>query len=472
MSSTLGDRIKQLRFERGITQDILADSVGVTKASISNYERNIRNPQYNVLKDIAEALRVPVSELLVQTPTSQSEDDGKDAKKQPYDKRSKRLKKIIAAFDQLSDEAQIKAIEHMEELALIPEYQRPLPGVLQQYINAEYNLVYEPIENKKFHKIYTEAPFSAEQPLIVSVEHIILNQQTLYPQEEAAHWDFFYYSSESAVLEDSCIIEGLLKKITYPIKIQDSLSFVFDNESTLNSFLGCFGHLLKTEKTAQIRLGFQGMSTLFMLIDKRTGRIKTVKKFEFKSEKGLCQQMLPGVLQQYVREKYSFVCELVENNVYMQPSFSEESPFSLQVRRMLLQQQEAFQEEARHWEFLYYSGEKPFNDVLAAVEILKDLTYPVENQNNLSFIFDDSETSSTFYAAFLALLARSPKIHPGFLGLDTLFFLIDKQTGGIKNVDVLESEFKTTAIKRKLEVKMYDRNEKIHFIQFNQWNEK
>ena len=36
----LGDQIKQLRFKKGITQEALADSVGVTKASISNYECN------------------------------------------------------------------------------------------------------------------------------------------------------------------------------------------------------------------------------------------------------------------------------------------------------------------------------------------------------------------------------------------------------------------------------------------------
>lgn len=462
MPLTLGERIKQFRFKRGMTQEALAASAGITKASVSNYERDIRNPQYNVLEDIARALSVPVSELLVQAP-KEVEDGDKYVRRQPYNKRSRRLEKMIAAFNQLSDEAQLKAIERVEELILIPEYQRPLPSTLQQYIYNEYNLVYEPINNEKSRQVYTVPPFSDGDPLIVDAEHIVLDQQTLYPEEEAAHWDFFYYSSGSTLAEYPVIVEQFLKEITYPVRYKDDLSFVFDDESTLDAFFTCFARLLESGEATDIRPGFHGMATLFVLIDKRTGGIKDVKR----SEPGSDRQMLPGILQQYISEEYSFSCRLIKDSAYRIDSFSDEYPLPLEVRRMVLQQ-----EGPGQWEFLYYCGERPLNDVFAAVNILKGLTYPVESKEHLSFIFDNTETSSTFHTAFLALLARSPKIDPGFLELDTLFILIDKKTGGIKNIDIVGAEFKKTCRDKEVKPKVesYDQNGKTHLVQFDQWN--
>lgn len=456
---TLGEKIKQTRFERGMTQDALASSAGITKASVSNYERNIRIPKHNVLENIARALNVPVSELLIQTPAPQTESE---TKRQPYDKRSKRLERMINAFDLLNDEAQIKAIERIEELLLIPEYQRPLPSVLQQYISTEYKLVYDLMKNEDFHKIYTKAPFSDERPLIVDIRRMTLDQQTLYQEKEAAHWEFFYYSSGPILAEHPALIYQLLEEITYPTRYPDDLSFVFDDEGIRDAFYRCFECLLK-EKSSDIRPGFHGMCTLFILLNKKTGGIVDVKKLEPEP----CPHILPGILQQYVREEYNRTCELVEDNVYMQPSFSERYPSPLQVRRVVFQQK-----GLGKWEFLYYSGERSFSDYFAAIEILKNLTYPTESQEYLFFIFDDSETRSSFHDAFLFLLTRSPKIDPGFLQMETLFILIDKKSGGIKDPDPVTSDFKKICRhdKEKKKVELREPDGRTHLAEFSQWN--
>ena len=52
---TLGERIKQVRNFLGYTQQDLADLTGISRISISNYERNSRVPDSNSLKEIAVA---------------------------------------------------------------------------------------------------------------------------------------------------------------------------------------------------------------------------------------------------------------------------------------------------------------------------------------------------------------------------------------------------------------------------------
>lgn len=61
---TLGERIKQVRNFLGYTQQDLADLTGISRISISNYERNSRVPDSNSLKEIAIALNTTTDYLL------------------------------------------------------------------------------------------------------------------------------------------------------------------------------------------------------------------------------------------------------------------------------------------------------------------------------------------------------------------------------------------------------------------------
>ncbi|MBE8715736.1 helix-turn-helix domain-containing protein [Cellvibrio polysaccharolyticus] len=58
-----GRRVQRLRIEGKITQEQLADQVGVTIESISNIERGIHGPSFDNLEKIARALQVPVYRL-------------------------------------------------------------------------------------------------------------------------------------------------------------------------------------------------------------------------------------------------------------------------------------------------------------------------------------------------------------------------------------------------------------------------
>jgi transcriptional regulator with XRE-family HTH domain len=59
-----GQRVKKLREQRGLTQRDLADRAGLTRETISNYERGERSdPPLSAITALAKALQVPVAEL-------------------------------------------------------------------------------------------------------------------------------------------------------------------------------------------------------------------------------------------------------------------------------------------------------------------------------------------------------------------------------------------------------------------------
>jgi transcriptional regulator with XRE-family HTH domain len=59
----LGAAVKQLREQRGATQEALAYEAGITTGTLSQLERGISNPSWGTLKVVAGALGVSMVEL-------------------------------------------------------------------------------------------------------------------------------------------------------------------------------------------------------------------------------------------------------------------------------------------------------------------------------------------------------------------------------------------------------------------------
>ena len=60
MITTFGSRLKELRMERGIRQDDLAELMGVTFGTVSKWERDIRKPDLPMLDKPCEEFKVPL----------------------------------------------------------------------------------------------------------------------------------------------------------------------------------------------------------------------------------------------------------------------------------------------------------------------------------------------------------------------------------------------------------------------------
>ena len=61
---TFGQKIKQLRIQRGLTQEELAARVGKGKSYICNIEKGTRKTTLSCVPPLAEALNVPIGELM------------------------------------------------------------------------------------------------------------------------------------------------------------------------------------------------------------------------------------------------------------------------------------------------------------------------------------------------------------------------------------------------------------------------
>jgi transcriptional regulator with XRE-family HTH domain len=60
----IGDRLKDLRIQRALTQQELADKAGVGKNTVNRIERNDTEPHMSTLRKLAEALNVDPAKLV------------------------------------------------------------------------------------------------------------------------------------------------------------------------------------------------------------------------------------------------------------------------------------------------------------------------------------------------------------------------------------------------------------------------
>jgi transcriptional regulator with XRE-family HTH domain len=60
----VGDKLKEIRTRRLLTQEELAEKAGVSAATVVNVERNNQEPHFRTIRKLAKALEVDPTELL------------------------------------------------------------------------------------------------------------------------------------------------------------------------------------------------------------------------------------------------------------------------------------------------------------------------------------------------------------------------------------------------------------------------
>jgi transcriptional regulator with XRE-family HTH domain len=67
--SVLGKRIRQIRLESGMTQQDLAEKVGITEKQISKIETGVHYPKFENFIKILESFNISMQEFAVQSET-------------------------------------------------------------------------------------------------------------------------------------------------------------------------------------------------------------------------------------------------------------------------------------------------------------------------------------------------------------------------------------------------------------------
>lgn len=112
---SFASRLRQAREQSGLTQQDLAEKLGVTKSAVGNYENGVSSPKWDVLLRIFDILHVEPNFLY-----QDSFSPGPANPVQLAPKQSALLK----SFDQLNEEGQTKAVEYVEDLVLTGRYKK------------------------------------------------------------------------------------------------------------------------------------------------------------------------------------------------------------------------------------------------------------------------------------------------------------------------------------------------------------
>lgn len=153
---TTGQRIRDARKKVGMTQTELAQKLNIPFQSISQWERNLRNPKFDTIQRIADALAIHPFDLMgideemrqheisiaagdeIDEPTLHAvKEILNEDPRSLYDKLSDEQKtefwgilmkplsvQLQESFDKLNSEGQDIAVQRIQELCKIPKYQR------------------------------------------------------------------------------------------------------------------------------------------------------------------------------------------------------------------------------------------------------------------------------------------------------------------------------------------------------------
>lgn len=132
MSSKENIHLKNLRIQHGYTQEQVAERLGVTKATISKYEKGQRHIKGEYIEKLAELFSVePIYILTGKTSEDFRKRAEEDMAAATQEEReywesvllTDRVMELMPLLDKLNEDGQRKAVERVSELAEIPKYQ-------------------------------------------------------------------------------------------------------------------------------------------------------------------------------------------------------------------------------------------------------------------------------------------------------------------------------------------------------------
>lgn len=127
----ISDKLKDARKNAGLTQAQLAEKLGITAQSYSQYETGKRHPKLITIEKIAAALKVPLNVLLDgnwQFYTEEIKDSlntVSDAIAQVVDLGEDLMQdKIIENFNKVNHEGKQKIFEYSQDISENPKYRK------------------------------------------------------------------------------------------------------------------------------------------------------------------------------------------------------------------------------------------------------------------------------------------------------------------------------------------------------------
>ena len=103
--NSLGDKIRQLRKEKGLTQEQLAEKLNIDNKHLSRIEKGIHKPTYHVILKLAEVLNINIYDFSEKT----------DLRKETDTIYLKSLKILNSAKTKKEKEYYLEALKHAQK---------------------------------------------------------------------------------------------------------------------------------------------------------------------------------------------------------------------------------------------------------------------------------------------------------------------------------------------------------------------
>lgn len=116
---TTGQLIKAARKSAGLTQKELGERLGVAYQTLAQWENNLRNPKYETLQRIADALGIERYNLIPEEKAAIEYVKDRSAELEAWKVRKDEIGKSLA---KLNEEGQQEAVERVKELTEIEKY--------------------------------------------------------------------------------------------------------------------------------------------------------------------------------------------------------------------------------------------------------------------------------------------------------------------------------------------------------------
>lgn len=126
-------RLRELRNSRKLSQQELADLLGISKSSINMYERGEREPGLDALEAMADFFNVDMDYLMGKTSEIKTFDDKFDIEKlsnesQAYDIISgcfgKQAAELIHLYDSFNEEGKEKLLDTAQDMSQLDRYKK------------------------------------------------------------------------------------------------------------------------------------------------------------------------------------------------------------------------------------------------------------------------------------------------------------------------------------------------------------
>jgi transcriptional regulator with XRE-family HTH domain len=105
---TLGKKLKELRTKAGLTQNQMADNLGIQRSRYNSWEQDIAKPRFEMLSALCDVFKVDINELIEKKDEARGMSREKD-----FDKRTRALAQDFQQLDDIEKEILENLIKSM-----------------------------------------------------------------------------------------------------------------------------------------------------------------------------------------------------------------------------------------------------------------------------------------------------------------------------------------------------------------------